>query len=253
MNTTFLDLGDMTLLCMTFWTLCRRSIASGARKLKLSKANGIKTWWLSEHAFSCLVTLLDATFRAACPTIKGPAPNPTSGETLVKSTQSCFPPTHSYTITSADLSVDLLSSGSVRKFTGASFFTDIPVGLKISKSISLTKSCLYLKPGSSLQWTTCSPKLSRHTLRQTGHTLLVKVFGICKLSLTWPRDRRQNFWMFASSTCSGFSSSYRDWWVRSVYVISRVSYYPWISRYDFTIYYWSMRHDSYWKKQYFNF
>ena len=113
--------------------------------------------------------LTRAAFRVACPTVKCPTPNPTSSETPVKSTQACFPPTHPYTIPSAGLSVDLLSSGSVRKFTGAFFFNDIPARLIISKNTSLTKSCLYLKPRSSLQWTTCSPKVSRHTLQQTGH------------------------------------------------------------------------------------
>jgi len=139
-NTIFMDLGDMTLLCMTFWTLCRRSTTSGARKSKVSKANGIKTCRLSEHTLSCLATLLDATFRVVCHTVKGPTPNPTSGETPVKSTQACFPPTHPYIITSAGLSVDLLSNGSVRKFTNASFFTHIPARLNISKSTSLTKN-----------------------------------------------------------------------------------------------------------------
>jgi len=117
-NTTFMDLGDMTLLCMTFWTLCRRSTTSSARKPKVSKANGIKTCWLSEHVFSCLTPLLDTAFKAACPFIKGLTPNLTSGETLVKSTHTCFPRTHPYTITSTCLSVDLLSSWSFRKFTG---------------------------------------------------------------------------------------------------------------------------------------
>jgi len=175
-----MDLGDITWLCITFWTLCRSSTASGARKPKVSKANGIKTCWLSEHAFSCSATLLDAAFRAACPTVKGPTPNPTSGETPVKSTQACFPPTHPYTIISAGLSVDLLSSGSVRKFIRTSFFTDIPARLNISKSTSLTKSCLYLNPGSSLQWTTCSPKVSRYALWQTGHTSSIENSGIIR-------------------------------------------------------------------------
>jgi len=31
-NTTFMELEDMTLLCMTFWTLCRRSTAFDARR-----------------------------------------------------------------------------------------------------------------------------------------------------------------------------------------------------------------------------
>ena len=137
-NTTFMDLGDMTLLRMTLWTICRRSTTSGARKLKVSKTNGIKACWLSEHAFSCLATLLDAAFRAACPTVKALTSNPTCGETSVKSTHACFPPTHPYTITSACLSVDLLSCRSIRKFIGASFFTDTLVHLNISKNTSLT-------------------------------------------------------------------------------------------------------------------
>jgi len=119
-------------------------------------------------------------FRVVYPTVKGPTPNPTSGETSIKSTHACFPPTHPYTISSTGLSVDLLSSGSVRKFTDASFFTDTPARLNISKSTSLTKSCLYLKPGSSLQWTTYSPKVSRHALRQTGHTTSIEKSGIIR-------------------------------------------------------------------------
>jgi hypothetical protein len=35
-------------------------------------------------------------------------PNPTSGETPVKSTQTCFPPIHSYTITSVGLRVSMV-------------------------------------------------------------------------------------------------------------------------------------------------
>jgi len=31
--------------------------------------------------------------------------------------------------------------------------------------------------------------------------------------------------MLASNTCLRFSSSYLDWWIRSVYVINGVSYY----------------------------
>jgi hypothetical protein len=102
--------------------------------------------------------------------VKVPVPNSTSGETPVKSTHACFPPTHPYTITSAGLRVYCPSRGSVKKFTGAFFFTDIHARLKISKRTSRTKSCLYLKPGSSLQCMTCSPKLSRHALRQTRQT-----------------------------------------------------------------------------------
>ena len=97
------------------------------------------------HNFSCLTTLFDVTFMAACPTVKGPTPNPTSGETPVKSTHACFSPTNLYTITFAGLSVDLLSSGLVKKFIDASFFTDTPARLNISKRTSLTKLCMYLK------------------------------------------------------------------------------------------------------------
>ena len=75
-----------------------------------------------------------------------------------------FFPTHPYTITSADINVDLLSNESVRKFAGASFFTNTSARLNISKSKSLTKSCMYLKSKSSLQWTAYSPKVSRHPL-----------------------------------------------------------------------------------------
>jgi len=128
----------------------------------------------------CIPTRIENYVTMVCPTVKGPTPNPTSVETSVKSTQACFPPSHPYTITSAGLSVDLLSSGSVKKFTDASFFTDIPVRLNISKSTSLTKSCLYLKSGSSLQWTTCSPKVSRHALWKTWHTSLIGNSGIIR-------------------------------------------------------------------------
>ncbi|KAJ0828469.1 hypothetical protein HanRHA438_Chr17g0837551 [Helianthus annuus] len=69
-----------------------RSTASGVRKPKVSKANGINTCWLSRHAFSCLVTLPEAAFKA-----------------------------------------------------------EIPAHLNMSKRTSLTKSCRYLNPGSSLQ------------------------------------------------------------------------------------------------------
>jgi hypothetical protein len=100
--------------------------------------------------------LLEPTLRASCPTVKSPTHNTTSGETPIKTTQTCFPPIHQYTRTSARRSVDLPSCGSVKKFTSVSFFTEISACLKISKSTSLTKSCMYLKPKNSLQWTACS-------------------------------------------------------------------------------------------------
>jgi len=82
-----------------------------------------------------LATLFDAAFKVVYPTIKGPTPNLTSGETPVKFTHACFPPTYLYTITSTSLSVDLLSCGLVKK--DASFFTDTPTCLNTSKSTSL--------------------------------------------------------------------------------------------------------------------
>jgi len=75
--------------------------------------------------FSCLPILLDATFRDVCPIVRVTIPNPTSGETPIKFTHACFPPIYSYTITSASLSINLLSNESVRKFTYVSFFSDI--------------------------------------------------------------------------------------------------------------------------------
>jgi len=109
----------------------------------MSKANGIKTCRLSQDAFSCLAILFDAAFRDASPTVKVSTLNPTSGETPCKS---CFPPTHPYSITYASLSIDLLSSGSVRKFTCTSFFTSTSARLNISKKSFLKKSYMYLKP-----------------------------------------------------------------------------------------------------------
>ncbi|MFS7907612.1 hypothetical protein Hanom_Chr01g00073361 [Helianthus anomalus] len=70
---------------------------------------------------------------------------------------------------SAGRKVDLPSKGSVRKFTGASFLAEIPARLRTSHNTSLTQSCRYLNPGSSLQWIACSPKESKHALRHTGH------------------------------------------------------------------------------------
>ncbi|MFS7952198.1 hypothetical protein Hanom_Chr07g00604151 [Helianthus anomalus] len=52
---------------------------------------------------------------------------------------------------SAGRRVDLPSNGSVKKLTGASFLAEIPAHLNMSKRTSLTKSCRYLNPGSSLQ------------------------------------------------------------------------------------------------------
>lgn len=58
--------------------------------------------------FSYLTNLLEAVLRVVCPTTKSSVLSPTSGEISIKSTDVCFPPTHSYTRTSVSLSVNLL-------------------------------------------------------------------------------------------------------------------------------------------------
>jgi hypothetical protein len=150
LNTISKVLWDTTLLYMTLWTLFKIFTASDARKSNVSNANGINVCWLLEHALSCLATLLEVALRVTCHTVKSSVVNPTSGETSVKSTHACLPPTHRYTKISVDLSVDdLPSSGSIKKFIGASFFTDTHARLKTSKRTSRTKSCLYLKSENS--------------------------------------------------------------------------------------------------------
>jgi hypothetical protein len=95
--------------------------------------------------------LLEPALMAARPTVKSSIFGSTIGETLVKSTQVCFPHIQLYTRIFACLSVDLPSCGSFNKFTDASFFTNTSKHLKMSQRTSLTKSCIYLKSGSSLQ------------------------------------------------------------------------------------------------------
>ncbi|KAL4578318.1 hypothetical protein LXL04_014439 [Taraxacum kok-saghyz] len=120
----------------------------------------------------------EAAFKAAWPIIKLSFLKPTRGETPVRSTQACFPPIHPKTKISAGLRVDLPSSGSVKKLTGASFLADITARLNTSKRTSLTMSCRYLKPGRSLQCTACSPNESKHALRQIGHNSSTGKSGI---------------------------------------------------------------------------
>jgi hypothetical protein len=108
-KTTFTGLWDTILLSMTLWTLFKRSTVYGARKKKVSNAIDIKICCLSKYVFSCLAVMFEAVLWVACPT---------------NSTQAWFLPTHQYIRTSADWSVDILSCGSVKKFTGASFLID---------------------------------------------------------------------------------------------------------------------------------
>lgn len=103
----FIDLEGTTLLFISLRTLYKRPYVSSVRKSKVSKINGMKIYWLLEHTFSCLTTLLEPILRASCTTVKPLVFTHTSGETQVKSIQTCFPLTHPYTITFADLSVDL--------------------------------------------------------------------------------------------------------------------------------------------------
>lgn len=48
---------------ISFWILRKRSTVFDIIRLKVSKANDIKTCWLSEHIFSCLTNLIEATLR----------------------------------------------------------------------------------------------------------------------------------------------------------------------------------------------
>ncbi|MFS7998623.1 hypothetical protein Hanom_Chr12g01156101 [Helianthus anomalus] len=77
--------------------------------------------------------------------------SPIRRDTSVRSIQVCFLPSHPNTRTSACQRADHPSSGSVRKFTGASFFAEIPARFSRSQGTSSTTLRMYLKPDSSLQ------------------------------------------------------------------------------------------------------
>ena len=78
------------------------------------------------HAFSRFTTLYEADFKSSCPTVKPRILKHKRGETPVRSTHACFPPTHPNTKTYAGLSVDLPSNGLVKKVTSGSFLAEIP-------------------------------------------------------------------------------------------------------------------------------
>lgn len=80
-----------------------------------------------------------------------------------------FPSTHPKTKTSTDVSIDLPSNGLVKKFTYACFLVETLTRPSMSKRKSLASSCRYLNPESALQYFACSPKWSKHALRQKGH------------------------------------------------------------------------------------
>lgn len=100
-------------------------------------------------------------------------------------------PTHPYTIISISLSVDLHSCGSVKKYAGASFFTDTPSRQNISNKTSVINSCRYLNPRSSLQWMACSTNISKYTLRKIGKTSSIGNKGIINwyLRMVWYSTR----------------------------------------------------------------
>lgn len=140
---------------------------------------------------------LKRLWELSVPLVKPSVLSPTSEETPIKYIHVCFPPTRPYTKTFAGLRVDLLSYGPIKKFTNASFFTDILARLNISNMTSQTKSCQYLNPESSLQWMMCSPNVSNHALRQTGQTsssrnkgIISRYLRIIRYStddICWPR------------------------------------------------------------------
>jgi hypothetical protein len=49
------------------------------------------------HSFMFLATLLETTLRTVYPTVKSSVVNPSSEDTIVKSTHACFPHIHPYT------------------------------------------------------------------------------------------------------------------------------------------------------------
>ncbi|KAJ0895995.1 hypothetical protein HanRHA438_Chr08g0329501 [Helianthus annuus] len=84
------------------------------------------------QAFSCLATLAASALVIAWPATNPWSLSPTRGDTPVESTHACFPPSHPKTRMSAGHRVDLPSNGSDKKFTGASFFAEIPARLRTS-------------------------------------------------------------------------------------------------------------------------
>lgn len=122
----------------------------------------MKACWLLKHIFSCLATLLEVVLRVIYPIVKPAVLNPTNRKTLFKSTHA-----------STSLRVNFPSSGSVKKFTGAYFFTYTHARLNISNKIFITKPCQYLNSEISLQWTVCSPNVFKHALRQTRNMMYI--------------------------------------------------------------------------------
>ncbi|MFS7899074.1 hypothetical protein Hanom_Chr17g01580771 [Helianthus anomalus] len=66
------------------------------------------------QAFSCLATLAASSLVIAWPATNPWSLSPTRGDTPVKSTYACFPPSHPKTRISVDRRVDIHSNGSVK-------------------------------------------------------------------------------------------------------------------------------------------
>ena len=67
LKTTSIDLGVITLLCMTRWTLLGSSTASSARNPKVSNAKGINVCWFCMHTFSCFCHFARCSFYSSLP------------------------------------------------------------------------------------------------------------------------------------------------------------------------------------------
>jgi len=98
------------------------------------------------------------------------SPNPSSEEAPIKFTQACFPHTDLDTRTSANLSVELASCGSIKKFTDASFFTYFAILPKyIDKNIP-NKVMHVLEDKKLLTIKCILPKGIQACLTAIGHT-----------------------------------------------------------------------------------
>lgn len=176
MNTTSIDLGDTTLLCIFVWTLCKRSRIFGTKKIESVKHKWYERMLIILTCFLMFCHFAWSSFEGRLSHIKNFNPQSNKRVTSIKSAQACFPPTHSHTRTSNGLGVGLPSRGSIKKFTCDSFFTDIHLCINISKRTSPTKSCMPIfEVEISLQWIVCSLKVYRHTLRKTCLKLDLKV------------------------------------------------------------------------------
>jgi hypothetical protein len=156
-KTTFIDLGDIKLLCITHWTLLRRSTTSGG---------------------ACFLMCLPPCLKrhlGLSPTVKSLVISPTSRETSVKSTQACLPSTHPRTKTSVDWSVNLLSCGSVKEIHGCLFlhrYFCTPESIK--KNISNQVMHVF----ESRELPTMSRVLPMHALPQIEQTSSIGNYGI---------------------------------------------------------------------------